>query len=55
MPDLNDEELNEKLEKLKKQELPSLDDIKQENKELEIKEKSFLKKFFKRIKKKKGR
>lgn len=53
MVDLKDKKLNEKLKKLEKQKIPSIDDIKEENKEFEKEEKSFLHKFFKIIKKNK--
>ncbi|MBT3720404.1 hypothetical protein HN789_01100 [archaeon] len=48
MVDLKDEELNKKLKELKKQDIPSLEEIKDENKDFEKKEESFLKKFFKK-------
>ena len=52
MIDLKDKKLNEKLKKLEKQKIPTVDDIKEENKIFEKEEKSFLQKFFKKIKKK---
>lgn len=52
MVDLKDKELNKKLKKLEKQKIPSVKEIKDENKELEKGEKSFLHKFFKIVRKK---
>ena len=49
MVDLKDKKLNKKLKELEKQKLPSIDNIKKENKELEHEEKSFLHKFFKNV------
>ena len=51
MVDLKKKKLNEQLKKLKKQNIPSIQEIEKENKELENKEKSFLKRFFRRPKK----
>ena len=53
MADLRDRELNKKLRELKKQDIPSAEDIKKKSERLEEKEDSFLKKFFKRISSKK--
>ncbi len=53
MVDLGDEELNKKLKKLKKQDIPSVDKIEKRNKKLEEEEESFSRKFFKkRVKRK---
>ncbi len=53
MVDLKNKKLNEQLKKLKKQKIPSVEEIEKGNKELEKKEKTFLKKFFRRKKNKK--
>lgn len=53
MVDLKNKKLNEKLQNLKKQKIPTLNEIKKENIHLEKEEKSFLKRFFiKKVKKK---
>ena len=51
MVDLGDDELNEKLKRLKKQKIPTEEEIRKEEKELEQKEKEFKKKFLRSSKK----
>jgi hypothetical protein len=48
MVDLKDKKLNKKLEEVEKQKVPSLEKIKEENRELVEKEQAFLKKFRKK-------
>lgn len=51
MVDLKDKELNKKLKKLEEEKIPSLEEIKEEDKKLTDLEKKFKKKFWKKTKK----